>query len=744
MSDPITTLHYAPNGNIVNNSYAPGAVGFNLADISSAGELPSLPAGVEALAWFGMTSGVTDSFKAAVNSYIGAKNLFGIYLADEPGGSTTIAANLKTESDYIHATLPGVKTFMVEQNLGSNESPSYYQFYNPSNTHIDLFGLDPYPVQINVNNNLDYGIIAKAVSAAEAIGISQQQIVPIYQAFGGGGYPTYILPTAAQEQSILSTWGAIIPTPVFDYAYSWGVQVSDTALVTDPALQQVFAVHNALTASPPTSPPPPVAATLVSIAASGQGIDTSTGKGDLDAGKTVTLTVNFSAPVTVAGSPSLALDDGGSASFTSGSGTSALNFTYTVAPNQNTPALTVSSLDLPAGATILDASSNSAGLTRAQNYKLAGPLQIDTTPPVVTISNMDTVTSQPTQTLAGTVDVADANTTVLVFDGSTQVASTTPQSDGSWSAGVTLANGANVFTARDTDAAGNIGTSNSVTYTLNATAPAAAAVTSITTSGSGVTNGNGDLDAGNTVTLSVYFSEPVTVTGSPSLALNDGGNASYVGGSNSDVLTFTYTVSPGENTPDLTISSLNLTGATIVDASSNSADVTGAKNYNPAGILQIDTTAPTISINNIASSNIVTQSSAISGFSISGATVGAEDGQTVSVAILNSANVAVQSFITTDQGNAWSVPVSPSQASALADGSYTVTANVLDLAGNPAPQASLPITVDEEKSSEAPNLSVANASLKVSPNHSVALGIRATPSDADDRISVKISGVPSY
>ena len=92
MSDPITSLHYAPNANIVNNIYAPGAVGFNLADISSAGELPYLPAGVEALAWFGMTGGVTDAFKAAVNSYVGATNLFGIYLADEPDPSTTPAA----------------------------------------------------------------------------------------------------------------------------------------------------------------------------------------------------------------------------------------------------------------------------------------------------------------------------------------------------------------------------------------------------------------------------------------------------------------------------------------------------------------------------------------------------------------------------------------------------------------------------------------------------------------------------
>ena len=84
-----------------------------------------MPAGVEALAWFGMTGGVTDAFKAAVNSYIGATNLFGIYLADEPDPSSAPAANLKAEADYIHATLPGVKTFMVEQNLGTEYQPVF-------------------------------------------------------------------------------------------------------------------------------------------------------------------------------------------------------------------------------------------------------------------------------------------------------------------------------------------------------------------------------------------------------------------------------------------------------------------------------------------------------------------------------------------------------------------------------------------------------------------------------------------
>ena len=48
-------------------------------------------------------------------------------------------------------------------------------------------------------------------------------------------------------------------------------------------------------------------------------------------GNTITLTVDFSAAVTVSGTPTLSLNDGGTATYTGGSGTSALTFSYTVA-----------------------------------------------------------------------------------------------------------------------------------------------------------------------------------------------------------------------------------------------------------------------------------------------------------------------------------------------------------------------------------------------------------------------------
>ena len=39
--------------------------------------------------------------------------------------------------------------------------------------------------------------------------------------------------------------------------------------------------------------------------------------------------------------------------------------------------------------------------------------------------------------------------------------------------------------------------------------------------------------------------------GTPTLTLNDGGTATYTGGSGTSALTFSYTVGAGQNTPDL-------------------------------------------------------------------------------------------------------------------------------------------------------------------------------------------------
>ena len=64
----------------------------------------------------------------------------------------------------------------------------------------------------------------------------------------------------------------------------------------------------------------------------------SPSSGDLNAGNAVTLTLNLSEAVTVAGgTPTLTLNDGGTATYTGGSGSNALTFSYVWRPDRTRP-----------------------------------------------------------------------------------------------------------------------------------------------------------------------------------------------------------------------------------------------------------------------------------------------------------------------------------------------------------------------------------------------------------------------
>ena len=49
----------------------------------------------------------------------------------------------------------------------------------------------------------------------------------------------------------------------------------------------------------------------------------------------------------------------------------------------------------------------------------------------------------------------------------------------------------------------------------------------------------------------------MTVSGTPTLSLNDGGTATYAGGSGTNALTFSYTVASGQTTSALAVTGVN-------------------------------------------------------------------------------------------------------------------------------------------------------------------------------------------
>src|SRR5207249_3897839 len=83
------------------------------------------------------------------------------------------------------------------------------------------------------------------------------------------------------------------------------------------------------------------------------------------------------------------------------------------------------------------------------------------------------------------------------------------------------------------------------------------------------------------------------------LALNSGGTASYTSGTNTNTLTFSYTVGAAQNSADLDYSSTSALTGTIKDAAGNAANLTLATPGNAGSLgfnknIVIDTAAPTV------------------------------------------------------------------------------------------------------------------------------------------------------
>jgi hypothetical protein len=160
------------------------------------------------------------------------------------------------------------------------------------------------------------------------------------------------------------------------------------------------------------------------------------------------------------------------------------------------------------------------------------------------------------------------------------------------------------------DAAGNAATltlaSPGAANSLGANKALVIDTTAPTVSGVSSSTANGSYKAGDTVAVTVNFSESVTVTGTPQITLETGATdraVNYASGSGSATLTFTYTVQAGDTSSDLdyvATNSLALNFGTIADAAGNAATLTlaspGAANSLGANkALVIDTTAPTVS-----------------------------------------------------------------------------------------------------------------------------------------------------
>lgn len=110
---------------------------------------------------------------------------------------------------------------------------------------------------------------------------------------------------------------------------------------------------------------------------------------------------------------------------------------------------------------------------------------------------------------------------------------------------------------------------------LALTTPIAPTITNVSSS-----TANGTYKIGDVITINVQFDSAVNVTGTPTLTLETGAIdrvLSYVSGTGTNTLSFSYTVQAGDSAVDLdyvSSSALSLNGGTIQDGANQAADLT--------------------------------------------------------------------------------------------------------------------------------------------------------------------------
>jgi len=340
------------------------------------------------------------------------------------------------------------------------------------------------------------------------------------------------------------------------------------------------------------------AVSIDSIAPSISGVSSNTVNGSKKVGASIDVRVTFDDTVnvdTTGGTPSLLLETGATdrtATYTSGSNSSVLVFTYAVQAGDASGDLDYNSATaLTLNSAVITDTAGNTSTPILPTPGAAGSLGanksivIDTAAPSAPVSvaldstsdsgasSSDGITNDATPTIK--VVTAEANGTVMVTaskSGQTDVtcsmnASTTGSTcdlgvliDGSWT-----------LSATHTDVATNTSTSVSGSVEVDTVAATVSSVSSNTS--------NGAKKAGATVDVRVTFDSVINMNiagGSPNLLMETGAtdrSASYTSTS-SPVVVFTYTVQAGDTSSDLDYNSTTafaLNGAVITDIAGNTS-----------------------------------------------------------------------------------------------------------------------------------------------------------------------------
>ncbi|HDQ0250194.1 TPA: Ig-like domain-containing protein [Escherichia coli] len=501
--------------------------------------------------------------------------------------------------------------------------------------------------------------------------------------FGGKSYTT----TVAAD----NTWGLTIPAA--DVATLLDGAANVQASVSNVAGNSAQATHAySVDATAPSVTINTIATDDILNAAEAGSALTISGTSTAEAGQTVTVTlngVNYSGNVQADGSWSVSVPTGDLASLTASS--------YTV------------------NASVSDKAGNPASATHNLTVDLAAPVVT-----INTVAGDDIINATEhgqAQIISGSATGATTGNTVSVTIGTTTY-TTVLDANGNWSIGVpasvisALAQGDVTITATVTDSAGNSGTaSHTVSVALGAPILAINTIAvddiiNATEKGADLAiSGTSDQPAGTQITVTLN-GQHYTTTADAS------GNWSVT-------------------VPASRVSALGEATYTVTAAATDSDGNSGSASHN----VQVNTTLPGVTINVVATDDIINAAEAGVDQTISGQVTGAATGDTVTVTLGGA------TYTATVQANlSWSVDVPASALQALGNGELTISASVTNSVGNTG-NGTREITID----ANLPGLrvdTVAGDDVVNIIEHNQALVITGSSSDlaAGSNVTLTING----
>jgi hypothetical protein len=492
--------------------------------------------------------------------------------------------------------------------------PNSQGVYTVSGTHTYAEESPGEALQVTVSDGYAGGAISG--SASTTIGVKDPAVIPT-----GGFTIAAVAGSLSASQQVATFADPSGAESLGDYTVTinWGDGQSSAGSIVEAG--GVFAVlgshqyanpgtYTVTTSIGHDSAPAATATSATVVASVVLGVSSTAANGVYTTGARIPISVTFDATEAVTGTPELMLDDGGVATYSSGSGTATLTFTYAVASGQDANPLDEAS----AAALVLNGGTITDNLGHVANLALPAPgrtgalgvnkdIVVDTTLPAVTGVTSTPASGDYTVGAPFTIQVGfnepvfvngaptlalddggvatyrgGSGTNTLTFAYTVAAGQDTGRLDeqgtGALGAGGSIVDADGLaanLTLPAYGAAGSLGVDSDIV--IDTTAPAVNGVSAWATPGELITMG--------TITIEVSFTKVVYVTGTPVLGLNDGGVATYdpnkYGGSGTSVLAFDYPIVPGQTASpldELSTAALSLNGGTIRDAPGNAANLT--------------------------------------------------------------------------------------------------------------------------------------------------------------------------